>query len=344
MARAGCSWSSRPDGSGHRRGCCRRRSSTSMRASDRAASGPARPRLPPRVRDNGRFYVNSHGRNGDTASTNTGSEPNPNMRRTGPAGDPDHRPAVPEPQRRQHRLRPRRLPVHRHRRRRRRRRPGQPRPEPGPRCSARCSASTSTGRRRPALPRSRATRTSGGRPGRDLVAGPAQPVALDVRPRHRRPLDRRRRPGPLGGDRPLLDGAAAAAARTTAGGSSRAATATGRRRAARGRQDPADRRVLPRGRCSVTGGYVYRGASGTRRWPGATSSATTVRQDLGDRRGACARDADPDPRHEPADKLLRRRRGRRVVRRRTSAGPSTDSRRPGPDAFVLGGAFRRRRR
>ena len=44
-----------------------------------------------------------------------------------------------------------------------------------------------------------------GRPRRDLLARPAQSVALLVRPRDGRPVDRRRRPGPLRGDRPVDD-------------------------------------------------------------------------------------------------------------------------------------------
>ena len=48
----------------------------------------------------------------------------------------------------------------------------------------------------------------GRRPGRDLVLRPAQPVALHVRPGHRRPVDRRRRPERGGGGRlrPRLGG------------------------------------------------------------------------------------------------------------------------------------------
>ena len=45
-----------------------------------------------------------------------------------------------------------------------------------------------------------------GRPRPDLGARAAQPVAVLVRLGDRRPVDRRRRPGPLGGDRPLAGG------------------------------------------------------------------------------------------------------------------------------------------
>ena len=99
---------------------------------------------------------------------------------------------------------PGRLPVHRHGRRRRRRRPAATGPRTATRCWARCCASTSNARpatHRYAIPARQPLRRPG-RPRRDLAARPAQPVALLVRPRDRRPLDRRRRPGPLRGDRP----------------------------------------------------------------------------------------------------------------------------------------------
>ena len=76
-------------------------------------------------------------------------------------------------------------------------------PEPGPRCSARSCASTPS-------PRRLAVRDPAGQPvrrrhagarARDLGLRPAQPLALLVRPRDRRPGDRRRRPGAEGGDR-----------------------------------------------------------------------------------------------------------------------------------------------
>ncbi len=57
---------------------------------------------------------------------------------------------------------------------------------------------------------------------RDLGARPAQPVALLVRPRERRPLDRRRRPERVGGGRPRQ--ARPSAASTSAGTATRAGT------------------------------------------------------------------------------------------------------------------------
>ena len=69
---------------------------------------------------------------------------------------------------------------------------------------------------------------------RDLRLRPAQPVALLVRPRDRRPLDRRRRPGRARGDRPRRR-AAKARAPTSAGRRSRAPSASTRTRRRRAR-------------------------------------------------------------------------------------------------------------
>ena len=75
-------------------------------------------------------------------------------------------------------------------------------------CWARSCASTWMRRTAVGPTASRPTTRSAWRrqPGRwaagDLGRGPAQPVALQLRPRWRRPLHRRRRPGQLGGDRP----------------------------------------------------------------------------------------------------------------------------------------------
>ena len=109
-----------------------------------------------------------------------------------------------------------------------RRRSRQPGPEPG--LAARQDAPDRRQRhvRRHGLPDpgQQPVRRQAG-PRRDLGARPAQPVALLVRPGDRRPLDRRRRPGPVRGDRPRRPRpAASAAAPTTAGGSWRARTAT----------------------------------------------------------------------------------------------------------------------
>ena len=97
------------------------------------------------------------------------------------------------------------------------------------------------------------------RPRRDLRLRPAQPVSLLVRPRERRPADRRRRPGRRGGGQLLRD--RAAAARTSAGSASRAARRT------TGRRRRAPRPATSRRSSSTT-------ARAASRSPAATSSAT----------------------------------------------------------------------
>ncbi len=145
----------------------------------------------------------------------------------------DHHDSAPhqrQPQRRPAPDRPRRLPVHRDGRRRRRRRSRRERPEPG--LAARQDPAD---RPRPARRRWRRVLDPAGQPvrrgrrrRRDLELRRAQPVALLLRPPHRRAGDRRRRPGRLGGDR--LRAAAsrrtAAVAPTSAGTVGRAPTST----------------------------------------------------------------------------------------------------------------------
>ena len=123
----------------------------------------------------------------------------------------------------------------------------------------------------PPTTRSSAT-TSGAR--RDLRLRPAQPVALLLRPR---------RPASSGSAtsaraRARRSTSSTAAAATTAGASSRALTAPnldpalcGDGRLHRSRSPSTARG----GRCSVTGGYVYRGTRARSR-PARTSSATTA--------------------------------------------------------------------
>ena len=96
--------------------------------------------------------------------------------------------------------------------------------EPRTACSARCCGSTSMRTHFPATHsqlrhpgRQSVRRRDGSR--RDLGAGPAQSLAAELRPRARRPLHRRRRPGRLGGDRPRP-----VRAPTTAGTTTRART------------------------------------------------------------------------------------------------------------------------
>ena len=164
------------------------------------------------------------------------------------------------------------------------------------------------------------------RPRRDLAARPAQPVALLVRPGERQPVDRRRRPGALGGDRPRgqdLDrrrpGRQLGLARPRGH-----RTATARRP---GAARPARRcRSLEydhsNGRCAVTGGYVYRGT----RDPGARRRLRLrrllQRRDLGRRQ---RRQRRRPPKRcsstRPADLRVRREHGRRAVRARPRQRP-----------------------
>ena len=108
------------------------------------------------------------------------------------------------------------------------------------------------------IPRDNPFAGGGGR-ARDLRLRPAQPVALLVRPRPRRHLDRGRRPERHRGGR-LPPARRRARASTSGGTPSRAArpsTAAGPCRAAR-RWRPVAQYTHDEG-CSITGGYVYRG-------------------------------------------------------------------------------------
>ena len=127
-----------------------------------------------------------------------------------------------EPQRRPAAVRARRPPVLGERRRGRRRRPGAQRPEPG--ASVRQDRAPERQRGPQAELEARRLR-------------PAEPVAVLVRPRERRPLHRRRRPGQLGGDR--LSEGGTKASRTSAGTATRGAQLRPVDRAAL-------RRLLPR--------------------------------------------------------------------------------------------------
>ncbi len=92
-----------------------------------------------------------------------------------------------QPQRRPAPLRPGRSPLHRHRRRRQRRRPGAKRP--GPRLAARQDPPDRPAPRQETSP-TRSRRDNpfadrAGRPARGLLLRPAQPLALQLRPRDR---------------------------------------------------------------------------------------------------------------------------------------------------------------
>ena len=141
------------------------------------------------------------------------------------------------------------------------------------RCSARSSGSTSTRtpddgrayrdpRRQPVPGRRR-------RQARDLAHRPAQPVADALRRRDRRPVDRRRRPGRLGGDR--RGAGRRRAASTSAGTGWRGSTASSRASGCdETGPDPAGRGVRPRARLR---GHRWRGRP--RPGPAGCSTAGT---------------------------------------------------------------------
>ena len=200
----------------------------------------------PGFADNRRLFLHWSDPRGDTRVAEFRARADRHARAAPGPPAADGRPAGGEPQRRPARVRPRRAALPRARRRRRRIRPARDRA--GPREPAR-----QADRRR----RRRAHAALGRRPDR-----PAQPVALLVRPRARRDLDRRRRPGRGRGDRPRA---------------ARARRAAEEPRLERVRGHEADRRPRARrcggelvwpvatyehgegGGCSVTGGLVYGG-------------------------------------------------------------------------------------
>ena len=240
-------------------------SSTSPgRRAGRLRAGPARHRVPPRLRAQ-RPALRALVRPG---RRHPRGRVRPRQLRAGPRAAA-RRAAGGEPQRRPARLRPRRPAVPRPRRRRRRLRPE--RDGAGRRAAAR--QADRDARRRSARLADRAHR-------------PAQPVALLVRPGARRGLDRRRRPGRGRGDRPRAARARRAAEeprleRLRGHGADRGARP---RRRGRARSGPSPTYEHGDGHCSVTGGVVYGGSRAARRWAGATSTATSAPA----RCGACA--------------------------------------------------------
>ena len=273
---------------------CRARSS-------RRRAGAARPGVLRRTtRRSGRFFVNFTNRPGDTVVARFRRSADPvvadpasrfDLRWGGANGATFIRAAVREPQRRQSRVRSRRLPLHRPGRRRL----GQTIRSTARRtrtsCSARCCASTSTcptaipiGYRVPPDNPFVSGRPVAARAG-DLGVRPAQPVALHLRRpgarRHRRARDRRRRPEPLRGDR-LRAGAVAAAA-TTAGATAKARTTTSttlpRRVPAAGRSDLTNTATASGSRSPA--GSSIAAARSAPRIRGATSSPTTCRDASG---------------------------------------------------------------
>ena len=111
-------------------------------------------------------------------------------------------PVYSQPQRRPAPVRPRRQALHRHRRRRRRRRPATRTPRTRTACSASCCGSTRVASRR--LPDPDVTTRSSAAPGatRSTRSACATRGVSRFDRANRRPDDRRRRPGRVGGDRP----------------------------------------------------------------------------------------------------------------------------------------------
>ena len=227
-ARAGCSSSSRPAGSGSSR-TASLLPTPFLDISDiglrRRRAGPPRARVPPELRDQRQFYVDftrARRRHGDQRVQGVVGEPGRRRPTTG-AADPDDRTS---------RTRtttaamlafgPGRLPVHRDGRRRRRRRSGNRAQNVNSLLGKmlRIDVNGTTGGAAVPDP-GRRTRTSAGpgatRSGRAACAtrGAARSTG------DRRPVDRRRRPGPVRGDRPRRPrpAPAAGAASTTAGAS-----------------------------------------------------------------------------------------------------------------------------
>ena len=125
------------------------------------------------------------------------------------------------------------------------------------RCSARSSASTRARRRRRLHdPARQPVRRPAGRPAGDLRLRAAQPVAVLVRPRDRRAVDRRRRPERVRGGR--LRARAARAAGPTSAGRLRGRRPLQRRPARAGRDAARCSSTATTTACSITGGYVVR--------------------------------------------------------------------------------------
>ena len=181
-----------------------------------------------------------------------------------PARAPRDRAAAVEPQRRQHRHRTRRHALDRHRRRRRGGRPGRRPRTRRQRAVARHPARQAAAHRPAPGPGGARAHDPAGqpvrrrrRPARDLGVRLAQPVAVQLRRRHRRARDRRRRART--GTRRSTGSRPAPRRRSTSGGTSARGSTRIADGSTNGLTDPVLEYSHDDGRCSITGGYVYRG-------------------------------------------------------------------------------------
>ena len=241
----------------------RSRSSTSAAASrQRRRAGAALGRVPPELREEPPLLRRLHRHERRHARRRVPLERHVSADDGPRASCCFVRPAVREPQRRPAPVRARRQALRRHGRRRLGRRSAATTAQNLARSSASCCASNVDKR---------------GARWQIVGLRPAQPVALLVRSRDRRPLHRRRRPERVGGDR-LRGRAAAPALRTSAGHvyeGTHEVLKDGRSTRA-GRSSSRSYATAHDDGCSVTGGYVYRGTA----VPAAaavTSTATTAR-------------------------------------------------------------------
>ena len=185
-----------------------------------------------------------------------------------------------QPQRRPAAVRPRRPALHRHRRRRRRRRPARrARQRAEPRHAARqdpADRPARARRRAPTRSRRQPVRRPRRRARRDLRLRPAQPVALLVRPPHRRPRRSATSARTTVEEIDFVRRGKGAGRELRLARRSRAAAATRRRARAR-RVAAGDRsRRHADGYCSITGGVVVRDPRAVRAAAAATSSATSA--------------------------------------------------------------------
>ena len=216
----------------------------------------------PHYASNHLFYVSYTDVNGNSRVVRYRSANGVGVRSSGQ--DPARRqPAVREPQRRPAPVRQAWLPLLRARRRRLRRRSRTARPEHAARGSASCCARS---------------RSHPGTPLEDRRPRSAQPVALLLRLGERQPLDRRRRPGHVGGGRLPARRRSSTSSRTTAGAGTRATSVydSSHRYAKAGAKVRPVHRVLARPRLLDHRRLRLSRHGGAGRRAGATSTATTA--------------------------------------------------------------------